>query len=149
MWTTSEIKFIWHLTFTLSVGLQTILTFDVENQMCWTCECERCTCLFINTLKMIKQRITNLILLRHRNYLQFFTFWIFCNRTESRLCLKVYWTNSIFFVSYSIEDFELNTKIFSWFCQCVFILWGILWTASSSECPIGYYIFIVKVDFEK
>ena len=28
----------------------------------------------------------------------------------------------------------------SWLCQCIFILWGILWTASSSECPIGYCI---------
>ena len=36
----------------------------------------------------------------------------------------------------------------NWFCQCVFILWGILCTASSSETPILYCEFI-EVDVEK
>ena len=35
---------------------------------------------------------------------------------------------------------QTNTENFSKFCQHVFILWGILWTTSSSEYPIGYCI---------
>ena len=33
-----------------------------------------------------------------------------------------------------------NIKIFSWFYQCILILWGILWRAFSSECHIGHSI---------
>ena len=52
---------------------------------------KRCTCLFTNTLKMITRRITSLILFRRRNYLQFFTFWIFFNPTNyASLYLTIY-----------------------------------------------------------
>ena len=44
------------------------------------------------------------------------------------------------FISTSTENFKTNTKISSWFGRCVFVLCGILWTASSSECPIGHCI---------
>ena len=52
---------------------------------------KRCTCLFTNTLKMFTRRITSLILFRRRNYLQFFTFWIFFNPTNyANLYLTIY-----------------------------------------------------------
>ena len=44
---------------------------------------------------------------------------------------------------------QTNTLILSWFCQCVFILWGILLIASSSVCPIGYCIaYLLKSTLE-
>ena len=55
--------------------------------------------------------------------------------------------NIYLFISNSIEDFKLNlyrksadsANAFS------FYLWGILWTASSSECPIGYrVVYLLK-----
>ena len=53
--------------------------------------------------------------------------------------------NIFLFMSNYIEDFEIST----WFCQCIFILWGILWTASPLECPIGYCIvYLLKSTLE-
>ena len=55
MLTTSEIKFKLHLILTLSVQLQTIMTFYEENygQNKEFVSVKRCTCLFTNMLKMI------------------------------------------------------------------------------------------------
>ena len=85
MLTTSDIKFKLHLKLTLSVELQKV--FDVlwrklRSKWVELVSVKRCTCLFTNTLKMITRRITSLILFRCRNYLQFFTFWIFFNPTN-------------------------------------------------------------------
>ena len=56
MLTTSEIRFTWYLTFTLSVGLQTIrpMTSYVEN--CGQKGLDLYTCVFINMMKMITWR---------------------------------------------------------------------------------------------
>ena len=83
---------------TLSIDIISPITndYDVLWRKLWSKWVElvgvtRCTCLFTNTLKMITRRITSLILFRCRNYLQFFTFWIFFNPTNyANLYLTIY-----------------------------------------------------------
>ena len=49
--------------------------------------------------------------------------------------------NIYLFISNSVENLKLNLyQDFQLILPMVFILWGILWTASSSECPIGYCV---------
>ena len=52
---------------------------------------------------------------------------------------------NIYLLSNCIEDFKLNQ---CWNFQLILPMhfhfrWGILWTASSSECPVGYCYFIL------
>ena len=94
MLTTSEIKFKLHL---ISNNIISRITndYDVLWRKLWSkwvevVSVKWCTCVFTNTLKMITQQITSLILFRHGNYLHFFTFWIFFNPTNhANLCLTM------------------------------------------------------------
>ena len=48
------------------------------------------------------------------------------------------WKKSYLFVSNSLENYTINKyQTVSWFFQYVFILWDLLLTTTSPECPIG------------
>ena len=65
---------------------------------------EQCTCLFINTLKMITQRITSLILFCHRNYLQIFQFLNILQSNKS--CLFIFNYLIFHFRMFIIDDLK-------------------------------------------
>ena len=98
---------------------------------------------FIRIIYNIFQHNMQYLICTHILYNMLSNFWSSASEqnNERKYILTGHWTSIAFFflnlILWRILNF-FHTKIFSWFCQCIFLLWGILWTPSSSSvCPIG------------